>query len=228
MNAAGKLLRSVVLVLAAVSARPELAAAQKKADPLAGLDAYAQAALSALRVPGLAIAVVRNDSVVYSRGFGVRVTGTKDLVDDRTLFALGSTGKAFTAAAVAALVSDGKMHWDDPLSRRLPGFRLHDPYLTATVTVRDALSHRTGLPRGDLIWIGAGGISRADVLERVRYLEPTFGLRSHWGYSNIMYLAAGEAAGAVSGIGYDELVRSRLLQPLGMTSTVVNPSTIEG
>ncbi len=228
MNVAGKLFRSVVLVLAAVSVHSDQAVAQKAVDPLAGLDAYARSTLAALRVPGFAIAVVRNDSVVYSKGFGVRASGANDPVDDQTLFALGSTGKAFTAAAVAALVSDGTMHWDDPLVSRLPGFRLHDPYLTATVTVRDALSHRTGLPRGDLIWIGAGKISRADVIERVRHLEPSFGLRSHWGYSNIMYLAAGEAAGAVSGIGYDELVRRRLLQPLGMASTIVNPSTIDG
>ena len=204
------------------------AAAQRRSDPLAGLDAYARTTLTALRVPGIAIAVVRNDSVVFSRGFGVRAAGGAELVDDRTLFSLGSSGKAFTAAAAAVMVSDGAMRWDDPMVSLLPGFRLHDPYLTATVTVRDALSHRTGLPRGDLIWIGAGNISRAEILKRVSYLEPTFGLRAHWGYSNIMYLAAGEAAGAVSGLGYDELVRQRLLRPLGMTETIVNPSTIDG
>lgn len=204
------------------------AMAQRRSDPLAGLDAYARTALTALRVPGIAIAVVRNDSVVFSRGFGVRAAGGAELVDERTLFSLGSTGKAFTAAAAAVMVSDSAMGWDDPMVRLLPGFQLHDPYLTATVTLRDALSHRTGLPRGDLIWIGAGNISRAEILKRVSHLEPTFGLRAHWGYSNIMYLAAGEAAGAVSRLGYDELVRQRLLRPLGMTETIVNPATIDG
>jgi len=104
------------------------------------------------KIPGLALAIVRNDSVILAKGYGVRTLGKPDRVDERTLFAIGSSSKAFTSLAVAMLVDQGKVKWDDPATKYLPGFQLYDPYVTREITVRDLLSHRSGLARGDMLW----------------------------------------------------------------------------
>jgi CubicO group peptidase (beta-lactamase class C family) len=140
-------------------------------------------------------------------------------VNDQTLFEIGSTTKAFTSTLVAMLVSDGKMRYDDRISTFLPDFKLYDPVASAEVTIRDALLHRTGIGRGDAIWLGAG-ISRAEVLHRIRFLKPESIFRSKYSYENMMYMAVGEAAGRAAGSTWDDLVRQRIFVPLGMTSTV--------
>jgi CubicO group peptidase (beta-lactamase class C family) len=159
--------------------------------------------------------------VLYTKGYGVRATGATATVDDHTLFEIGSSSKAFTATLVAMLVGDGKMRWDAHVSDYLPGLRLYDPYASAELTVRDALTHRSGLARGELVWLGAS-ISRDEVLRRLRYLKPAWGFRSRFGYQNMMYLAAGEAAGKAVGTTWDDLVAKRIFEPLGMTSTITS------
>jgi CubicO group peptidase (beta-lactamase class C family) len=115
------------------------------------------------------------------------------------------------------LVDEGKMRWDDKVTKYLPGFQLFDPYVTREITMRDVLSHRSGLGRrGDMLWMTAQ-YDRKEILRRIRFLEPNAGFRTEMGYQNIMFLAAGEAAGAASGLGYDALITTRILQPLGMT-----------
>ncbi len=188
-------------------------------EPFPGLDAYVTAALATWHVPGVSIAIVRHDSVLYTKGFGVRAAGSPAAVDEQTLFEIGSSSKAFTATAVAMLVSDGKMRWDAHVTDYLPGFRLYDPYASAELTIRDALTHRSGLARGELVWLGAN-ISRDEVLRRVRYLKPAWSFRERFGYQNMMYLAAGEAAAKAAGTTWDDLVKHRIFEPLGMTSTV--------
>jgi len=210
--------RPWILTASFVVLGPLTAVAQ---EPFPGLDAYVTQGLATWHVPGISIAIVRNDSVVYTKGYGVRVTGATAPVDDHTLFEIGSSSKAFTATLVAMLVGDGKMRWDAHLSDYLPGFRLYDPYASAELTVRDALTHRSGLARGELVWLGAG-ISRDEVLRRVRYLKPAWGFRSRFGYQNMMYLAAGEAAGKAAGTTWDDLVAKRIFEPLGMTSTITS------
>jgi CubicO group peptidase (beta-lactamase class C family) len=187
-------------------------------EPYAGLESYVNTAMRTWKVPGLAIAIVRNDSVIYTHGFGVLALGSTTPVDDRTLFEIGSSSKAFTATLVAMLVSDGKMKYDEHLTDLLPGFRLYDPVANSEVTVRDALTHRAGLSRGELAWLGAG-VSREEVLHRLRFLKPESPFRSRWSYQNMMYLAAGEAAAKAGGDSWDNLVRDRIFIPLGMTST---------
>ena len=182
-----------------------------------GLDAYITKAMADWKVPGLSVAIVKGDSVVYLKGFGVRELGKPDPVTPNTLFAIGSNTKSFTAAAVGMLVDDGKMRWDDKVTKYLPSFQLFDPYVTREITIRDVLSHRSGLGRrGDMLWMTAQ-YDRKEVLRRIRFLEPNAGFRTEMGYQNIMFLAAGEAAGAASGLGWDALVTTRILQPLGMT-----------
>jgi CubicO group peptidase (beta-lactamase class C family) len=188
-------------------------------EPFPGLDAYVTKSLQAAKVPGAAVAIVRNDSVIYAKGFGVQAVGGTAPVDDRTLFEIGSSSKSFTATLVAMMVSDGKMQYDDLISKYLPDFKLYDPIASAQVTIRDALVHRSGIGRGEFMWIDAG-TSREDILHRVRFLKPESPFRSRWSYQNIMYLAAGEAAGKAAGSSWDDLVQQRIFTPLGMTSSL--------
>jgi CubicO group peptidase (beta-lactamase class C family)/D-alanyl-D-alanine dipeptidase len=183
-----------------------------------GFDAYAEKALRDWRAPGAAIAVVKNDSVVFARGYGVRELGKPDPVDANTIFGIASTTKAFTSGALGILVDEKKMAWDDPVTKYLPWFQIEGPYITRELTVRDLLTHRTGLPRGDRLWY-ASGFTRNEVLHRVRRLEPNWSFRSHYGYQNIMFMAAGEVAAAASGMSWDDLVRKKIFTPLGMTRT---------
>jgi CubicO group peptidase (beta-lactamase class C family) len=206
----------LIFVLGIVSAIPRLVWAQN--PPLRGFDAYVEQALRDWRVPGTAIAVVRNDSVVFIKGYGVRELGKPARVDAHTLFAIGSTTKAFTAAALAMLVDSGKVSWDDPVTKHLPWLELADPYVTRELTVRDLLTHRSGLPRGDLTWYGSG-FDRSEVLRRVRYLKPRWSFRSTYGYQNIMFLAAGEVVAAASGVSWGDFLKARIFTPLGMTET---------
>lgn len=182
-------------------------------------------AMTNWRVPGLALTLVQDDEVLLARGFGRRSVLALARVDRGTLFQLASCGKAFTAAAVGMLVDQGKLNWDDAVVDHLPDFRLSDPYLTAHVKIRDLLTHRTGLPSGDLLWI-SGQHDRKETLRRLRNLKPIHGLRERFEYQNLMYVVAGELIGAVSGEGYDSFVRGRMLRPLGMRSSLTNTSTL--
>jgi CubicO group peptidase (beta-lactamase class C family) len=187
-------------------------------EPFPGLDAYVDKALQTWHVPGISIAIVRNDSVIYTKGYGVLAYGKPQQVNDQTLFEIGSSTKAFTATVVSMLVGEGKMHYDDHLADYLPGFRMADPVASHDVTLRDALTHRSGIARGELAWLGAG-ITREQVLHRVQFIKPESPFRSRFSYQNMMFLAAGEAAGKVAGTSWDDLVRTRIFGPLGMTSS---------
>jgi CubicO group peptidase (beta-lactamase class C family) len=212
-------IRKLAWFLAAVFIVADLAAAQNGQNgSLAGLDDYINKAIKDWEVPGLAIAVVKDDKIVLAKGFGVRKLGDPTPVDERTLFAIGSSSKAFTAAILATLVDEGKVKWDDPVIKYLPEFQMYDPYVTRELTVRDLLTHRSGLERGDLLWYGTD-LSRDEILRRTQYLKPTWSLRSTFGYQNLMYLAAGQLAARVTGKSWDDLVATRIFAPLGMTSS---------
>ena len=195
--------------------------------PLAGLDEYVNKAMKDWGVPGVAIAVIKDDRIVLAKGYGVRELGKPEPVDERTLFAIGSSSKAFTAAAIAMLVDDKKLKWDDPATQYLPGFQLYDPYVTRELTVRDLLTHRVGLERGDQLWY-ATTLDRDDILRRIRYLPPSSSVRSKFGYQNIMFLAAGKIVKSVSGQEWDDFVRERIFVPLGMKDTGTSVRTLSG
>ena len=185
-------------------------------DPLTGLDAYVAAAVEVWGIAGLSMAVVKDDSVVFARGYGVRAVGRPEPVDQHTIFAIGSNTKLFTAVTAGIQVDEGRMRWDDRAIDHLPGFQLHDPWATREIRIDDLLSHRSGLGRrGDLLWYGTAW-SRDEILERIRYLEPNAGFRGEFGYQNLMFLAAGEAVAAAAGHSWDQVVRDRIFQPLGM------------
>ncbi|HUG42446.1 MAG TPA: serine hydrolase [Longimicrobiales bacterium] len=206
---------AVLLPLAAVAAA---APAGAQAGELAGLDAYIEAAMRDWEVPGLAIAVVRGDSVIHARGFGERTLGTGEPVDEHTLFAIASTTKAMTVAALGMLVDDSVLAWDDAVTAHLPALRLGDPYVTRHLTIRDLLTHRTGLDRQDNVWIAAP-FDRPEILRRARHLGQAEDFRSGYGYNNIMYMAAGEVVAAASGMSWASFLENRLFAPLGMSRT---------
>jgi CubicO group peptidase (beta-lactamase class C family) len=213
-----------VLVLSAATAAtvatPATAGAQD-ADTraaVADFDAYVAKGVRDWEVPGLSIAVVRNDTVLLARGYGVRALGEPGAVDEHTLFGIMSTTKAMTAAALAMLVDEGKVAWSDPVSKWLPELQFPDPFQTRELTVKDLLIHNTGLGNADLMAV-RGDLDRDEILRRVRHLRPEYSLRSTFVYQNIMYVAAGEVIARASGMSYPEFLRTRLFAPLGMTRT---------
>jgi CubicO group peptidase (beta-lactamase class C family) len=210
---------AVVLCLL-VQARPA-----SQADPLAGFDALVAKAAHDWRTPGLAIAVVKDGKVAFTKGYGVRELGSAAAIDTHTLFAIGSTTKAMTAALVGMLVAEKKLEWDDPVVKHLPWFQVKDPYLTRAITVRDLLTHRAGFGNVDYLWYGQTTSSR-EVLERMRLVEPSYSPRSSFIYQNVMYAAAGAVIEAVSGRPWAEMVRSRIFEPLGMTESIATAATL--
>lgn len=180
------------------------------------------------KVPGLSVAIVKDGEAVLSRGFGSLQVGQADKVDQHTLFAIASNTKAFTAAALAILVDEGKLSWNDRVSQYLPWLALSDPLVTADLRVRDLLCHRSGLGTfsGDLLWWQTD-YSPRQVLERVKHLKPAGPFRAHYGYSNLMFLAAGEVIQEVSGQSWNDFVAARILQPAGMARTISSTTLLE-
>ena len=195
--------------------------------PGADFDEYVNKSIKDWGVPGVAIAIIKDDRIVFAKGFGVRELGKSEPVDQNTLFAIGSSSKAFTAASIAMLVDQAKLKWDDPATKYLPGFQLFDPYSTRELTVADLLSHRSGLARGDLLWY-ASEYDRNEILRRVRYLKPSWSLRARFGYQNIMFLAAGQIIPSVTGKTWDDFLRERIFTPLNMTSTTTSIKAFAG
>ncbi|MCX5729968.1 MAG: serine hydrolase, partial [Deltaproteobacteria bacterium] len=209
------------------SARRPQAPAAAHSAPLSGLDAYITQAMRDWDVPGLAIAVVKDDSVVYAKGFGVRELGKPDAVSVNTVFIAASTTKTFTAALMAMLVDSGRVRWNAPVTTYLPGFQLYDPFVTRELMVRDLLSHRSGLGRADALWYGST-YSRDEILRRLRFERPSWSLRAQYGYNNNMFIAAGQVIAAVTGRPWDDVVRERIFQPLGMTRTTTSVTALRG
>lgn len=192
-------------------------AAQQPQMSAAELDAFIEKAVADYRVPGAAVAIVKGDRTILMRGYGVRRSGDPAPVDENTVFQIASDTKTFTAAALAALVGDGRLGWDDKVITHLPEFVLFDEYATRNAAIRDLLAHRTGLPAftGDIL--GEIGYDRAEALRRIRYLPPATSFREQALYSNLGFFAAGMVASRAAGSSWEEVVDSRLLTPLGMS-----------
>ncbi len=198
-------------------------------DPLGALDAYIHAGLQEWEIPGLAVAIVKDGVLAYAKGFGVRQLVHNEPVTENTVFAIASNTKAFTATALGLLVQEEKLSWDDRVIDHLPGFQLYDPYVTREITVRDLLCHRSGLPTwgGDLLSYGSN-YTRDEILRRVRHIPPAFSFRSGFGYANLMFLAAGQIIPALTQTRWEDFVRERLLQPLGMAHSHTSVRDLAG
>lgn len=208
---------ALALVLA-VSAAP-LAARQKPADPVAAFDALAERLRGEWQVPGLAVALVRDGKVALAKGYGLRETGKSDAVDGDTLFAVGSTTKAMTVAALGMLVDEGKVAWDDPVRKFIPELELKDGELARELTVRDLLTHRSGMPATDYLWY-SGELSWKEIVAHLARVDRASPPRTRFEYQNVMYGLAGEVVARASGQSWAEFVRARIFAPLGMTRTV--------
>ncbi|MBV8644511.1 MAG: serine hydrolase [Candidatus Eremiobacteraeota bacterium] len=180
-------------------------------------DAYVTQAMKDWKVPGVSIAIVK-DGKTYTKGYGVREVGKPGAVDGKTLFAIGSSSKAFTVALLGQLVDEKKIAWDDRVEDRLPGFAMYDAYASHELTIRDLLTHRGGLDGGDALWYGSD-LGRDEIVRHIRYLKPAYSFRSRFEYNNLMFLTAGQVVAAVDGESWDDAVRKRLFAPLGMTSS---------
>ena len=211
--------RFLALVLLAALAAP-FAAAQTAPVPQ-DLDTFAARVLKEFEVPGLAVAIVKDGKVVLAKGYGVRKLGEAAPVDENTLFGIASNTKAFTAAALAMLVDEGKISWDDPVTKHLTSFQLYDPYVTREMTIRDLLTHRSGLGlgAGDLLWWPPTDYSREEIIRRFRYVRPATSFRSRYAYDNVLYMIAGQIVAAVSGKSWDDFIKDRIFTPLGMTTS---------
>ena len=200
--------------------------------PVQQIDQLAQSALVQFNVPGMAVAIVKDNEILLSKGYGVCSTVTQKPVTDSTLFAIASNSKAFTAAALAILVDRGQLAWDDKVRKHLPYFTLYSPYVSEEFTIRDLLCHRSGLDTfsGDLIWYGTTH-SREEIVKRARFLSRSFGFREQYGYSNILYLAAGLIVERLSGMTWDQFIAENFFRPLGMTTSntsVSDYATVKG
>ena len=185
------------------------------------LDAYAARAMKTLDVPGIAVTIVKDGRVVLAKGYGVKKRGEPAPVDENTLFGIGSNTKAFTSAMLASLVDEGKIAWDDPVYQRLPGFQMYDPYVSHEMTIRDLLTHRSGmgLGEGDLLFWPHTTFTRDEIIYKLRFMKPASSFRSRYAYDNLLYIAAGQIIEHVTGKSWEENVRERILRPLGMKTT---------
>ncbi|UCH95823.1 MAG: serine hydrolase [Candidatus Aminicenantes bacterium] len=204
-----------------------LSAAQGEIN-LSELESYFEAARKEWKIPGMAVAIVKDGKVVLAKGYGIKEFSKKEKVDEKTLFAIASNTKAFTAATLAILKDEGKINWDDRVREYLPYFKLYDPYVTEEMTIRDLLCHRSGLKTfsGDLLWYETS-YSTVEVIKRARYLKPAFGFRSGYGYSNIMFMAAGEIVPAVTGKPWKDFIKERIFKPLAMNTTNIGTTDLK-
>ena len=195
----------------------------------ADLDSYVANSMRTFEVPGMAVAIVKDGKIVVAKGYGVRKLGDPTLVDEHTMFGIGSNTKAFTTAALAGLVDAGKLSWDDPVYQRLPGFVMYDPYVSHEMTIRDLLTHRSGmgLGEGDLLFWPHTTYTREEVISKLRFMKPASSFRSHYAYDNLLYMTAGQIIPAVTGVSWDDYIRQHIFAVLGMNNSNVSTTAFK-
>jgi CubicO group peptidase (beta-lactamase class C family) len=222
-------LRPLQGVLASLAMATAFAVAAAPAPlPPAAIDRLVGRTMALYHVPGVAVGIVKDGRLVFAKGYGVRKLGLPDRVDADTLFAIASNTKAFTTAALAILVDEGRLHWDDRVIDYLPEFRLYDPYVTREFTIRDLVTHRSGLGlgAGDLLFFPNSDFEIRDVIRALRYLKPASGFRAAYAYDNNLYGIAGELIPAVTGQSWEDFVTARILTPLHMAPCAALPRRV--
>ena len=215
--------RTALLTFVLLLALPLFVYSQALDEKIKEIDDYANVVSNTWKGPGMAIAIVKDDKVVFAKGYGARELGKNEPVDENTVFAIASNSKAFTTAGLAILIDEKKLAWDDKVSKYLPEFRMYDPWVTSELTIRDLVSHRSGLDTfsGDLLWYETN-FTPDEVLSRVRYLKPVSSFRSRYGYQNLMFIAAGRVIEKISGKSWSQFIKERILDPLGMSRTTTS------
>jgi CubicO group peptidase (beta-lactamase class C family) len=194
--------------------------------PLPNLDEDIQNAMKDFNVPGMAVGIVKNDTIVYQKGFGVKNIKNEGPIDINTIFGLGSTTKTFTSGLAAILVAEGIINWDDKVILYLPEFELYNQYVTTEVTIRDLLSHRVGVEAANILWLGSK-FSREEIIKKTKYLKPEYDFRSKYLYNNIMILTAGYLMGKATGKTWDSLINEKIFKPLEMKSSITSIRDLE-
>jgi CubicO group peptidase (beta-lactamase class C family) len=183
------------------------------------IDRLVERTLKTFDVPGIAVAIVKDDKIIFEKGYGVRSLATNKKVDENTLFGIASNSKAFTVASIGILADEGKLKLDDKVTDYIPEFKMYDPYVTAEFTIRDLLTHRSGLGlgAGDLMdFPDSTDFTMKDVIHNLRYFKPVSSFRSKYDYDNQLYKVAGEVIARVSGMPWEDFIQTRILTPLGM------------
>ncbi|MDK1289476.1 serine hydrolase [Pseudoalteromonas umbrosa] len=199
------------------------------APQLSEIEKSVQQAMDSFEIPGLAIGIVHDGKVVLAKGYGVRQYGKKDGVDEHTLFGIASNSKAFTATALGMLVEEGKLNWDDPVTKHLPEFQLYSQELTEQMTIRDLLSHRSGLAlgAGDLMIWPDTDKSTKEILAGLKHIKPVAPLRTEYHYNNLMFVVAGEVVARVSGISWQAFIETRIFPQVGFKNSYASFSRID-
>jgi CubicO group peptidase (beta-lactamase class C family) len=218
-----RLIPFVILILGYISVNAQTITSNE-------LDSIVIRTMKTFDVPGIAVAIVKDDKVIHAKGYGVRSLNTKQKVDANTLFGIASNSKAFTTAALGILMNEKKLSWDDKVIDYIPEFRLYSPYVTEEFTIRDLLTHRSGLGlgAGDLmIWPGSNNFTKSDIIHNLRYLKPVSGFRTKYDYDNLLYIVAGEVVARVSGMSWETFIETRIMQPLNMTRSAASYSRLK-
>ncbi|MET4083093.1 CubicO group peptidase (beta-lactamase class C family) [Pedobacter sp. UYP30] len=189
------------------------------------IDSVVEKTLKTFDVPGIAVAIVKDGKLIHAKGYGVRSIKTNKPVDENTLFGVASNTKAFTAAALGMLVDEHKITWDTKVTDIIPEFKMYDPYVTSEFTIRDLLTHRSGLGlgAGDLmIWPDSSTVTKAQLIHNLRFLKPVSSFRTKFDYDNLMYIVAGDIVTRVAKMPYEDFIETRIIQPLGMSKTAAS------
>jgi CubicO group peptidase (beta-lactamase class C family) len=213
----------IFLILGTISVNAQIITSRE-------IDSLVEKTLKTFDVPGIAVAIVKDDKVIHSKGYGVRSLNTMQKVDANTLFGIASNSKAFTSAALGILIDEKKLSLDDKVIDYIPEFRLYNPYVTEEFTIRDLLTHRSGLGlgAGDLmIWPGSNNFTLKDIIHNLRYLKPVSGFRTKFDYDNLLYIVAGEVVARVSGMSWEDFIETRIMRPLNMTASAASYSRIK-
>lgn len=191
----------------------------------AEIDTLVEKTLKTFDVPGIAVAVVKEGKIIHSKGYGVRSLNTKQKVDEHTLFGIASNSKAFTVAALGILIDDGKLKWDDKVTDYIPEFKMYNSYVAEDFTIRDLLTHRSGLGlgAGDLMfWPDSNSFTKKDIIHNLRHLKQVSSFRTKYDYNNLMYIVAGEVVAKVSGTSWENFIETRIMQPLDMQESATS------
>lgn len=209
---------AVLLLFCAVNLQAQVLSSKQ-------IDSLVEKTLTTFNVPGIAVSVIKDGKIIHLKGYGVRSIKTNQKVDENTLFGVASNTKAFTAAALGMLVDEKKITWDTKVTDVIPEFKMYDAYVTSEFTIRDLLTHRSGLGlgAGDLmIWPDSSTVDKKQLIHNLRYLKPVSSFRTKYDYDNLMYIVAGDVVARVSGITYEDFIESRIIKPLGMTKTAAS------
>ncbi len=229
LNFTARFNHSLVLACGWLALAPFSIHADEPAPPSEeAIDQIVQRSMEEFGIPGMTVSVVHAGQVLYSKGHGILEMEKRDRVGEDTLFQIASVSKAFTAASLAILVDEGKLGWDDPVIDYLPEFRMYDAWVTREFTIRDLLTHRSGLPlgAGDLLLFPEAESTREDIIRAFRYLKPASSFRSKYDYDNLLYIVAGEVVAEVSGMSFEDFLEQRLFAPAGMDDCHGNLSRV--